>query len=224
MSSNASERSQQKTSTLENRLGERGKVYRSKGWKMWFNKLPAGSKRNLADLEHAFNTRFITSNRTAKEPESLSQMRKLPNETLRHYAERYWQLFNETPGIDEYWAARTFKNGLESGSKILDELAIRPPHDMGELMRVVERFCAIEEFYADRAAQGIPNSATFLPTATTQLPTAMSTQQPQPKKHVNNIKEGKKHQPKVHDYVVETTHFKEPIWSFLKEIMRQPWF
>ncbi|XP_058189244.1 uncharacterized protein LOC131306832 [Rhododendron vialii] len=98
-------------------------------------------------------------------------MRKLPNETLRHYAERYWQLFNEIPGIDEYWAARTFKNGLESGSKILDELAIRPPHGMGELMRVVEQFCALEEFYADRAAQGIPSSTTCLPTTTPQLQT-----------------------------------------------------
>ncbi|XP_058192082.1 uncharacterized protein LOC131309471 [Rhododendron vialii] len=151
-------------------------------------------------------------------------MRKLPSETLRQYAERYWQLFNEIPGIDEYWAARTFKNGLEINSKILDELAIRPPHGMGELMRIVERFCALEEFYADRAAQGLTNSTTSFPMVTSQLPALVTTQQPQPKKLVHNIKEGKSRQPKAHDYVAETTHFKEPIWSFLKEIMRQPWF
>ncbi|XP_058189636.1 uncharacterized protein LOC131307239 [Rhododendron vialii] len=87
----------------------------------WLYKLPAGSIRNLANFECAFNTRFITSNRTAKEPESLSQMRKLPSETLRQYTELYWQLFNKIPGIDEYWAVRTFKNGLEINSKILDE-------------------------------------------------------------------------------------------------------
>ncbi|XP_058202877.1 uncharacterized protein LOC131317336 [Rhododendron vialii] len=131
-------------------------------------------------------------------------MQKLPSETLRQYAERYWQLFNEIFGIDEYWAARTFKNGLEINSKILDELAIRPPHGMGELMRIMERFCALEEFYADRAAQGLTNSTTSLPTVTPQLPAPVAPQQPQPKKLVHNIKEGKKRQP--------------------KEIMRQLWF
>ncbi|XP_058198406.1 uncharacterized protein LOC131313929 [Rhododendron vialii] len=75
---------------------------------------------------------------------------------------------------------------------------------MGELMRIVERFCALEEFYEDRAAQGLTNSTTSLPTVTPQLPVPVATQQPQPKKLVHNIKEGKKRQP--------------------KEIMRQPWF
>ncbi|XP_058217397.1 uncharacterized protein LOC131328472 [Rhododendron vialii] len=158
----------------------------------WFNKLLAGSIWNLVDLERAFNTHFTTSNKIAKEPESLSQMRKLPSETLRH--------------------------------KILDELAIRSPHGMGELMRIVEQFCALEEFYADRAAQGIPNPTTLLPTITSPLPAPIITQQSQQKKHVNNIREGKKCLSKVHDYVAETTYFKEPIWSFLKGIMRQPWF
>ncbi|XP_058185694.1 uncharacterized protein LOC131302919 [Rhododendron vialii] len=72
---------------------------------------------------------------------------------------------------------------------------------MGELMRIVERFCALEEFYADRVAQGLTNSTT---TVTPQLTAPVATQQPQPKKLVHNIKEGKKRKP--------------------KEIMRQPWF
>lgn len=68
----------------------------------WFNKLPAGSIRTFAELKRAFNTRFITSNYQAKEPDALSQMRKCPNKTLREYADRYWQLFNEIPGVDKY--------------------------------------------------------------------------------------------------------------------------
>ncbi|XP_058181303.1 uncharacterized protein LOC131299740 [Rhododendron vialii] len=67
---------------------------------------------------------------------------------------------------------------------------------MGKLMRIVERFCALEEFYADRAAQRLTNSTTSLPTVTPQLPAPVAPQQPQPKKLVHNIKEGKKHQPK----------------------------
>lgn len=122
----------------------------------WFNKLPTGSIRNLVDLERAFNTRFITSNKTTKEPESLSQMRKLLTETLRQYSKRYWKLFNEILGIDEYWAAHSFKNGLESSSKILDEQAIHPPHGMGELMRIVERFCTLEDSTRTEWPRGFP--------------------------------------------------------------------
>ncbi|KAI8524700.1 hypothetical protein RHMOL_Rhmol13G0168800 [Rhododendron molle] len=151
--------------------------------------MPAGSIRNLVDLERAFNARFITSNKTTKELESLSQMRKLPNETLRQYSARYRQLFKEIPMIDESWAARSFKNGLESVSKILDELTMHPPHGMGEQMRIVERFCALEELYANRAAQGIPNPTSPLPIVTPQLLAPILTPQSQPKKHVNNIKE-----------------------------------
>ncbi|XP_058189370.1 uncharacterized protein LOC131306956 [Rhododendron vialii] len=75
---------------------------------------------------------------------------------------------------------------------------------MGELMRIVEWFYALEEFYADRTAQRLTNSTTSLPTITPQLPAPVTTHQPQPKKLVHNIKEGKKCQ--------------------LKEIMRQLWF
>ncbi|KAI8571909.1 hypothetical protein RHMOL_Rhmol01G0157000 [Rhododendron molle] len=69
---------------------------------------------------------------------------------LQKYAERYWQLFNEIPRVDQYWAARNFKNGLETGSKILDELAIWAPHGMNEPMRTIQQFCTYEEFLAER--------------------------------------------------------------------------
>lgn len=82
---------------------------------LWFSKLQAGSIRSYAKLERAFNTRFIMSKKQAKELDALSQMRKRPSEMLRQYADRYWKMFNEIPRVDQYWAARLFKNGLESG-------------------------------------------------------------------------------------------------------------
>ncbi|KAI8560031.1 hypothetical protein RHMOL_Rhmol04G0223300 [Rhododendron molle] len=66
---------------------------------LWFNKLRAGSIRSYAKLKRAFNTRFIMSKKQAKEPDAL---------------DRYWQMFNEIPGVDQYWVAHLFKNGLES--------------------------------------------------------------------------------------------------------------
>lgn len=116
---------------------------------LWFNQLEAESIHSFKELERAFNYRFITSNKQANEEDALAQMKKRPGETLRKYAEHYWQLFNEILGVDQYWVARNFKNGLKTGSKILDELTIRAPHGMNELMRMVEQFCFYEKFLAE---------------------------------------------------------------------------
>ncbi|XP_058215688.1 uncharacterized protein LOC131326819 [Rhododendron vialii] len=134
-------------------------------------------------------------------------MRKRPGETLRKYAERYWQLFNEIPGVDQYWAARNFKNGLETGSKILDELAIRAPHGMNELMRTVEQFCSYEEFLAERELQGGQNSivSQSLHVPTPQIAPPKPVVAVQPKKQVNTVKVADKKGPKAHDYIAETT-------------------
>ncbi|XP_058208275.1 uncharacterized protein LOC131321296 [Rhododendron vialii] len=193
---------------------------------LWFNQLEAGSIHSFKELERAFNYRFITSNKQAKEEDALAQMRKRPGETLRKYAERYWQLFNEIPGVDQNWAARNFKNGLETGSKILDELAIRAPHGMNELMRTVEQFCSYEEFLAERELQGGQNSivpqSLHVPTPQIAPPKPMVAVQP--KKQVNTVKVADKKGPKAHDYIAETTVFKEPIYFLLRTIEREPFF
>ncbi|XP_058185914.1 uncharacterized protein LOC131303139 [Rhododendron vialii] len=153
-------------------------------------------------------------------------MRKRPGETLRKYAERYWQLFNKIPGVDQYWAARNFKNGLETGSKILDELAIRAPHGMNELMRTVEQFCSYEEFLAERELQGGQNSIVpqSLHVPTPQIAPPKPVVAVQPKKQVNTVKVADKKRPKAHDYIAETTVFKEPIYFLFRTIEREPFF
>ncbi|XP_058189356.1 uncharacterized protein LOC131306942 [Rhododendron vialii] len=153
-------------------------------------------------------------------------MTKRPSETLRKYAECYWQLFNKIPSIDQYWAVRNFKNGLETGSKILNKLAIRTPHGMNKLMRTVEQFCSYEEFLAEQELQAgqpsvVPQS---LHVPTPQLAGMKHVIPSQPKKQVNTVKMGNKKAPKPHDYVAETIVFKEPIYFLLKTLEREPFF
>lgn len=171
-------------------------------------------------------TRFITSNKQIKEPEALQQMKKYPTETLRQYSDRYWQLFNEIPGVDPDWAANMFKNGLETGSALLLELAIRPPDDMDVLMETIEKFCLLEELYAEREKQGIPTPANAL---TVAVPASISAQKSQPtqpaaRRQVNTVKSNARRVPKAHDYVAETTVFTEPIYVLLQKIQRLPFF
>ena len=59
-------------------------------------------------------------------------------ETLRNYASRYWELFNEIGGGNEKIAASTFKMGLPKNSEFQESLTKRPPENMRQLMRRIE--------------------------------------------------------------------------------------
>ena len=59
-------------------------------------------------------------------------------ETLRSYANRYWELYNEIGGGNERIAASTFRMGLPENSELRESLMKRSPEDMRQLMRRIE--------------------------------------------------------------------------------------
>ncbi|XP_050241274.1 uncharacterized protein LOC126690193 [Quercus robur] len=61
-------------------------------------------------------------------------------ETLWSYANRYWELYNEIGGGNEKIAASTFRMGLPEGSKLWESLTKRPPEDMRQLMRRIDKW------------------------------------------------------------------------------------
>lgn len=93
---------------------------------------------------------------------------------------------------------------------------------MDELMLMVEKFCSLEEMYAELEALGIP-TLTAVQAAPTPLPAApkLVTLTP-PKKQMNNIKVGSRRVPKEHDFVAETTVFTVSV--LLRTIMRLSFF
>ena len=50
--------------------------------------------------------------------DSLLSMKMRVGETLRSYASRYWELYNEIGGGNEKIAASTFRMGLPEDSKL----------------------------------------------------------------------------------------------------------
>ncbi|KAI8535369.1 hypothetical protein RHMOL_Rhmol10G0168700 [Rhododendron molle] len=71
--------------------------------------MPAQSISSFDSLCDAFMARSVTSNKHKMEIDSLLTLRKRSDETLRQYASRYWELFNEIEGCDRVILARGFK-------------------------------------------------------------------------------------------------------------------
>ena len=69
------------------RLGEAGLL--------WFDRMPRGSISSWRYLSTAFQARFITNTKVQKEVDSLLGLRRARSESLRQYATRYWDLYNE---------------------------------------------------------------------------------------------------------------------------------
>ncbi|XP_023906538.1 uncharacterized protein LOC112018256 [Quercus suber] len=66
-------------------------------------------------------------------------------ETLRDYASRYWELYNEIGGGNEKIAASTFRIGLPDESGLRESLTKKPPEDMRQLMRRIKEYKRLED-------------------------------------------------------------------------------
>ena len=66
-------------------------------------------------------------------------------ETLRSYASRYWEPYNEIDSDNEKIAASTFRMGLPKNSELRESLTKRPPEDMRLLMRRIEEYKRLED-------------------------------------------------------------------------------
>ncbi|GFY92892.1 haloacid dehalogenase-like hydrolase (HAD) superfamily protein [Actinidia rufa] len=67
------------------------------------------------------------------------------NESLRNYNKRYWEPFNEIEECSEELAVASYKLGLTLGERLWEDLTLRPPADLQELMSRVEMFARLED-------------------------------------------------------------------------------
>nr|XP_023899224.1 uncharacterized protein LOC112011063 [Quercus suber] len=111
----------------------------------WFNGLQKGSIRGFAELIQEFGVRFVTCSRVPQPVDALLSMKMRVGETLRNYASRYWELYNEIGGGNEKIAASTFKMGLPEDSGLRESLTKKPPEDMRQLMRRIEEYKRLED-------------------------------------------------------------------------------
>ena len=67
-------------------------------------------------------------------------MKMRAGETLRSYASRYWELYNEIGGDNERVAVSTFRMELPKDSGLQESLTKKPPEGMRKLIRRIEEY------------------------------------------------------------------------------------
>ena len=88
----------------------------------------------------AFGARFITRSKVPQLIDTLLSIRMRSGETLSSYANRYWELYNEIGGGNEWVVANTFRLSLFEESDLKDSLTMQPPKDMHQLMKRIEEY------------------------------------------------------------------------------------
>ena len=111
----------------------------------WFNGLRKGSIHSFAELIQEFGAQFITCSRVLQPMDPLLSMKMRVGETLRSYASRYWELYNEIGRGNEKITASTFRMGLPEDSELRASLTKRHPEDMRQLMRRIKEYKCLED-------------------------------------------------------------------------------
>ena len=78
----------------------------------WFDRLRTNSINSFKKLTQSLCSRFITCSRVPQPLDSLLSMTMKEGESVKAYAERYWEMFNEIDGDFDEVAIRNFKVGL----------------------------------------------------------------------------------------------------------------
>ena len=111
----------------------------------WFNGLRKGFIHSFAELIQEFDAQFVTCSRVPQPVDALLSIKMRDGKTLRSYASRYWELYNEIGGGNEKIAASTFRMRLPEDSELRESLTKRPPEDMRQLIRRIEEYKHLED-------------------------------------------------------------------------------
>ena len=85
-------------------------------------------------MAEAFVRRFITNSRRPKGMDVLMTMKLGDNETIKNYAAKFSETYNDIESCREDVAVLTFKLGLPIDSGLRQSLTKRPPSNMKKLM------------------------------------------------------------------------------------------
>ena len=111
----------------------------------WFDGLKIDSISSFRKLTQSFCSRFITCSRVPQPLDSLLSMSMREGESVKAYAERYWEMFNEIDGDFDEVAIRTFKVGLLFEHGLRKSLTGKPVTSLRQLMDRVDQYKRIED-------------------------------------------------------------------------------
>ena len=111
----------------------------------WFDGLRTNSISSFKKLTQSFCSRFITCIRVPQPLDSLLSMSMREGESVKVYAERYWEMFNKIDGDFDEVAIRTFKVGLPSEHGLRKSLTGKLVTSLRQLMDRVDKYKRIED-------------------------------------------------------------------------------
>ena len=92
----------------------------------WFDGLRTNSISSFKKLTQSFCSRFITCSKVPQPLDSLLSMTMREGESVKAYAERYWEMFNEIDGNFDEIVIRTFKVDLSAEHDLRKSLTGKP--------------------------------------------------------------------------------------------------
>ena len=111
----------------------------------WFDGLRTNSISSFKKLTQSFCSRFITCSRVPQPLDSLLSISMREGESVKAYAERYWEMFNEIDGDFDEVAIRTFKVSLPSEHGLRKSLTGKLVTSLRQLMDRVDKYKRIED-------------------------------------------------------------------------------
>ena len=111
----------------------------------WFDGLRTNSISSFKKLTQSFCSRFITCSRVPQPLDSLLSMSIREGESVKAYAERYLEMFNEIDDDFDEVVIRTFKVGLPSEHSLRKFLTGKPVTSLHKLMDRVDKYKGIED-------------------------------------------------------------------------------
>ena len=106
----------------------------------WFDGLRTNSISSFKKLTQSFCSQFITCSRVPQLLDSLLSMLMREGESVKAYAERYWEMFNEIDGDFDEVAIRTFKVGHPSEHDLRKSLIGKLVTSLRQLMDRVGKY------------------------------------------------------------------------------------
>ena len=111
----------------------------------WFDGLRTNSISSFKKLTQSFCSQFITCSRVPQPLDSLMSMTMREGDSVKSYAERYWEMFNEIDGDFDEVDVRTFKVGLPSKHGLRKSLTGKLVTSLRHLMDRVDKYKRIED-------------------------------------------------------------------------------
>ena len=111
----------------------------------WFDGLRTNSISSFKKHTQSLCSQFIMCNRVPQPLDSLLSMSMREGESVKAYAERYWEMFNEIDGDFDEVAIRTFKVGLPPEHGLRKSLIGKPITSLRQLMDQVDKYKRIED-------------------------------------------------------------------------------